>query len=76
MKKWVKNIKSVIDSNNAGECPFCLSKNTGYLAKKTMGDMGYVDIWCNDCKKAVHISRMNIHGIEIGESNVPKGLIF
>lgn len=76
MKKWVKNLKSVIENNNAGVCPYCLSKNTGYSTKNTIGDMGYADIWCNDCKKAVHISRMNVYGIKPGEDDIPKGLVY
>ena len=77
MKKWAKNLKSIIADNDAGVCPHCSSENTDYSIKNTLGDVGYADIWCNDCKKAVHISRMSVFGIKSkGKADVPKGLIY
>ena len=36
--------------------------------------MGYCDIWCNTCKHACHISRMNTDGFQNENKKIPKGL--
>lgn len=77
MAKWIDNLKSIVDNGNAGDCPLCHSHNTDFSIKKTRKDMGYGVVWCNDCHKAFHISRINISGIKsMGNSDVPKSLIY
>lgn len=75
MMKWIKNIQSVIQNGDAGECPFCSSSDTDYSAsiieKET--NMGYAVIWCNKCKHAIHISRMKINK-EMKNGKIPDGL--
>ena len=58
--KWLKNIESLSECGKVGPCPFCGSNDTSYNAKKVNGNMGYVVIWCNECKKSHVISRANI----------------
>ena len=36
--------------------------------------MGYCDIWCNTCKHACHISRMNTDRFQNENKKIPKGL--
>ena len=54
--KWLDNITNIIATHNAGKCPFCNSENTDYRIINLSSDIGYGDVWCNDCKKAFHIS--------------------
>lgn len=58
--KWLKNLESLSECGKVGSCPFCGSNDTGYNATKVDGDMGYVVIWCNECKKFHVISRAKI----------------
>lgn len=58
--KCLKNLESLSECGKVGSCPFCGSDDTGYNATKVDGDMGYVVIWCNECKKFHVISRANI----------------
>ncbi len=74
--KWLKNIESIAKTANSGICPYCGSNDTNYSTKKISKDFGYCVIWCNKCKKATNISRIEIdekisHNIEI-----PDDLIF
>ena len=75
--KWLKNLQSLSNSNTTGQCPFCDSDNTDYAVNiiddKTM--MGYGAIWCNDCRKAFHISRMKVFK-DMKMNPIPKDLIF
>ena len=50
--KWLDNITNIIATHNAGKCPFCNSENTDYRIINLSSDIGYGDVWCNDCKKA------------------------
>ena len=75
--KWLKNLQSLSNNNDAGQCPFCNSDNTdsavNVVDDKTM--MGYGAIWCNDCKKAFHISRIKISK-DMKIKEIPKDLTF
>ena len=71
--KWLDNI-NIIATHNAGKCPFCNSENTDYRIINLSSDIGYGDVWCNDCKKAFHISRMKISEDIIKNSEIPKSL--
>lgn len=55
--KWLKIVNDFRDNKDSFECPYCKSKNIGIQAKKVF-DVGYMVIWCNDCKKGIYISRM------------------
>lgn len=72
--KWLDNITNIIATHNTGKCPFCNSENTDYRIINLSSDIGYGDVWCNDCKKAFHISRMKISEDIIKNSEIPKSL--
>lgn len=72
--KWLKNIESLFECGEVGTCPFCGSNDTGYNATKINGDMGYVVIWCKECKKFHVISRANITEKMDNGQDVPKGI--
>ncbi len=72
--EWLDNIESVLKNGGSGLCPFCKSSNTDYRIVKIASNFGYGDIWCNECKKAVHISRVDISEDIIKESKLPKSL--
>ena len=76
MEKWIENFKCVMERGNAGKCPFCRSVNMDYKASVVVPEsrLGYMDIWCNDCKKAFHVSRMQVpEGIKV-DGETPEGL--
>lgn len=73
---WLNNIEKIATSGVAGNCPYCKSENTNYSVKKICGDVGYGDIWCNECKKAYHISRIKITPAIERDIEVPDGLIY
>lgn len=72
--KWLKNLESLSKCGEVGPCPFCGSKNTSYNATKVDGTMGYVVVWCNECKKSRVISRANITEMMSRGRDIPKGL--
>ena len=72
--KWLRNLESLSECDKVGSCPFCGSNDTGYNATKVNGDMGYVVIWCNECKKSHVISRANITEKMNNGQDVPKGI--
>ena len=57
-------------------CPYCKSENVNYTLKivDEKSKMGYGAIWCNDCKKAFHISRIKVDEEIIKE--IPSDLEF
>lgn len=60
--KWLDNLKNIAISGQAGKCPVCGSENTDYICTvvKTESKDGYLDVWCNDCRSAYHVSRIQI----------------
>lgn len=60
--KWLKNLESLAQNKDAGQCPYCRSSHTDYLYTivDVKSRMGCVDIWCTECLKAFHISRVQI----------------
>lgn len=74
--KWIKNIKNIAASGNVGKCPVCGSDNTDYLCKviDEKSKNGYMDMWCNKCRSAYHVSRMNIADKMKTVGKVPLGL--
>lgn len=58
--KWLKNLENIAEKKMSGMCPFCHSENTDYTFIGETSKIGYGDIWCNDCKRAYHISRLRV----------------
>ena len=52
------------------------SKMIYYRIVRVNESVGYADVWCNDCKKAYHISRMKISPDMIVEKALPDDLIY
>lgn len=75
VKKWIKNLQMLANDNKTGKCPFCKSENTehSYEVINQNTHMGYGAIWCNDCKKAFHMSRVEILP-DMRVSNIPNDL--
>lgn len=74
--KWIDNLKSVVENSETGECPFCNSYNMDYsltICDKE-NSMGYGVIWCNECKKAYHISRIKVE--KEHNNPIPQDLVF
>ncbi|MDO4555344.1 MAG: hypothetical protein Q4B70_09395 [Lachnospiraceae bacterium] len=74
--KWSNNLKNIYDTGKVGKCPFCGSANTDYTATVVLKDkkMGFMDIWCNDCKKAHHASRLEVEDYFDTGKPIPKNL--
>lgn len=61
--KWLECVKEISISGKPGKCPHCKGDNTDHayvLIDKDDG-VGYLEVWCNDCKKKGHISRVIIN---------------
>lgn len=54
--------------------PFAEVKKLIFSITTISDSMGYYDIWCNDCKHACHISRMNTDGFQNENKKIPEGL--
>lgn len=72
--KWLENIINIMRSHKAGKCPCCGHENTDYRLLEISNGNGYGDVWCNDCKKAFHISRIKISKTDIREQQLPTKL--
>ena len=74
--KWFENLKNISDSGDAGKCPFCGSGNTDYKCSvvEPKSGNGYMDIWCNDCGRAFHVSRMQILENMKTDGEMPRNL--
>ena len=57
---WLKNLENLAEKRTVGKCPYCKSDNTDYTLVGDVGKMGFGVIWCNNCMKAYHISRIQI----------------
>ena len=75
--KWIKNLENLSKNGNVGMCPFCGSSDTdaSFSVMDKKSNMGYGVIWCNKCKHAFKISRIEIIN-EMKEKEVPRNLIF
>ena len=58
--KWLDNMVTLWEKGMVGKCPYCKSDNTDYNATIIQDDMGFILMWCNDCKKGFNISRAKI----------------
>ena len=74
--KWIKNIENIAINNTPGVCPYCNSLNTDYSFKEIENGYGYAVIWCNECKKAVNVSRIKITAKDNINKKIPNDLIF
>ena len=74
IKKWYDSINNMLVGDPLPKCPFCNSKNTDYRMIQISGDLGTADIWCNKCKKAIHISRIEVPKDRIREVVLPQSL--
>lgn len=74
--KWLRNLENLVTNHKVGECPFCNSKDTKFKAEKTQGNMGYLVMWCENCKHVYNISRVKITRDIITDNQIPKDLIF
>lgn len=74
--KWLKNLETIAESKKSGVCPYCGSENTDYSFCGTPLNIGFGVVWCNDCKKAYHISRIQIvDGYNLNKE-IPKDLSY
>ncbi len=74
--KWLDNLESVANYKKSGICPFCGSADTDYSFFGSIGSMGFGLIWCNNCRKAYHMSRVKVvEGFKLNK-DIPKGLDF
>jgi hypothetical protein len=57
---WL-NLAKTLPDNSSNICPICQQKTVEF---QYVGDpktrIGYLDIWCSECLKGVHISRVGI----------------
>lgn len=74
--KWTNNIESIKYLHKVGKCPYCGSENTDYRLLEVANGHGYGDVWCNDCKKAFHISRIKLSKEDVKNQQLPNGLNF
>lgn len=74
--KWIKNLESIAQTKTSGKCPYCKSSNTDYTFIGNVGEYGYGEIWCNDCKSAYHMSRVEVTKEFSVNKEVPKDLIY
>lgn len=74
--KWLENLKDISKKRRVGKCPFCKGADTDYKCSIVDQEnrLGYMDIWCNDCKRAFHVSRMQILEDMKTDGKIPKGL--
>ena len=66
----------IVCNNKTGECPYCKSRNIDFSIRPISDDIATGDIWCSDCKRAYHISRIKNDPKIIKNIDVPKGLIY
>lgn len=76
MEKWIENLKNISDKGSAGKCLFCGSVNMDYKCTVVVPEsrLGFMDIWCNDCRKAFHVSRMQVSEDMKTDGEIPKDL--
>lgn len=75
VEKWSDCLKNLGKKGLPGECPFCLSKDTDFSVTEN-GNSRYGDLWCNSCKHALHISRMEFTDLQFEHKEIPTGLIY
>lgn len=73
--KWLNNLKQIGIDKKSGKCPYCGSE-TDYTFVGDIGKVGYAVIWCPECKKAYHISRVKIETGYPLNKPIPTELIY
>ena len=72
---WLKNLENIATKRISGKCPCCGCNDTDYTLIGKVGSMGYGEIWCNECKRAYHISRIQVlDGFNLNKE-VPKDIV-
>lgn len=74
--KWLENLDHIAKEKTPGKCPYCGSKNTDYSYTVVVQEkrLGHMTVWCNDCLRAYHVSRMKVpEGLKTG-GEIPQGL--
>lgn len=74
--KWLENINNIAKGISPGKCPYCGSENTDYGCTVVIPEkrLGHMTVWCNDCLRAYHMSRMEVpEGLKT-EGSIPKNL--
>lgn len=76
--KWRDNLVNIAQTGKPGKCPYCGGKRTDYKCTVVIPDkrLGYMDVWCNDCLRAYHMSRMKVEKNLKIEGEVPSGLVY
>lgn len=74
--KWIENLENIFANKPVGKCPYCGSENTDYKCSVVVPEkkLGYMDIWCNDCLRAYHMSRMEVDAGLKTDGDIPHGL--
>ena len=68
--KWIDNLVNLNKTGLVGNCPYCGKENTKSNFQKVNNNMGFGDIWCQDCKNAFHISRVEINDSLIKNNSI------
>ncbi|QDW73083.1 hypothetical protein FND36_02905 [Lachnospiraceae bacterium KGMB03038] len=74
--KWLENLDNIVKEKKPGKCPHCGSEDTDYSCTIVIPEkrLGHMTIWCNDCMRGYHISRMEVpEGFKTG-GKIPEGL--
>lgn len=60
--KWLDNITAAFERGEDIACPYCGSLHTdhGFTIVKPSTRAGHGTIWCNDCGRGVHLSRLTV----------------
>ena len=76
MNKWIENLIKLNTEGNPGKCPHCNSDRVdyGYTLYLPDEDLGTFDMWCDDCRRAFHGSRVVVDRTAIKE--IPKDLVY
>ena len=74
---WLNNIEELATTGKAGSCPFCGSSfvNFGFIEIGASG-YGYGCVWCNECRHAIHLDRVNISELKDLGKEIPNDLIY
>ena len=77
MMRWNENLKTIATERQSGICPYCKSNNTdyGFLIVDEENQMGYGAVWCNNCHRGFHLSRIRIHK-DMPIKSIPKNIDF
>lgn len=74
MKNWFENLANIGATGKVGPCPSCKSEDTDYEWREIDEGIGYGDVWCNQCHRAYHISRMFVKGVVRSGKKKPDNL--